>query len=109
MIYRALDANGDYTIGQTLANNPSAVAQAVTTRLLLWQGEWFLNTADGTPWMQGILGHNTNYDFAIQSRILGTPGVTELLNYSSSIVNRALSVSATINTAYGQATVQIPQ
>jgi hypothetical protein len=110
MQYRALDANGDYTVGQVLANTPQAVAQAVRTRLLLWRGEWFLDTTDGTPWLQGILGHNTNYDLEIQQRILGTPGVTEIVSYSSSVSSaRALSVTATINTIYGQATVQLPQ
>lgn len=110
MIYRQLDANGDYQIGQFLSNSPEAVAQAVKTRLLLWQGEWFLDTSDGTPYMQGILGHNRNYDFAIKSRILSTPNVTEIVSYSSNVSpNRALSVTCSINTAYGQATVSIPQ
>jgi hypothetical protein len=110
MIYRTLDANGDYVIGRTLVDSPEAVAQAVKTRLLLWQGEWFLDITDGTPYMQGILGHNRNYDFAIKARILNTPGVTEITSYSSGISpNRALSVTCTINTAYGPATVSLPQ
>ena len=110
MIYRQLDQNGDYQIGQFIENSPATVAQAVQTRLLLWMGEWFLDITDGTPYMQGILGHNTNYDFEIQSRILGTPGVTEMVSYSSNVdANRNLSVQATINTIYGQATVSIPQ
>ena len=110
MIYRQLDTNGDYLIGLFLENNPAAVAQAVQTRLLLWRGEWFLNVADGTPWLQDIFGHNTNYDLEIQKRILDTPGVTSIESYSSSLSSgRALSVTAVINTKYGQATVQLPQ
>lgn len=110
MIYRRLDSNGDYQVGLFLANTPAAVAQAVQTRLLLWRGEWFLDTTDGTPWLQGILGHNTNYDLEIQRRILDTPGVTEIIRYSSNVNSaRELSVTATINTIYGQATVQFPQ
>lgn len=110
MIYRQLDANGDYQVGQFLANSPETVAQAVRTRLLLWRGEWFLDVTDGTPWLQGILGHNTNYDLEIQERILDTPGVTEIVSYSSSVDStRALSVTATLNTEYGQVTVQLPQ
>lgn len=110
MIYRQLDPNGDYQIGQFIENSPATVAQAVQTRLLLWMGEWFLDVTDGTPYMQGILGHNTNYDFEIQSRILGTPGVTEIVSYSSNVdANRNLTVQTTINTLYGQVTVSIPQ
>ena len=107
MIYRALDGNGDYQIGVFLANSPAAVGQAVVTRLLLWEGEWFLDVTDGTPWMQDIIGNNTNYDFEIQNRILDTPGVTDIVSYASSVVNRKLSVTATINTTYGQTSVTL--
>jgi len=107
MIYRALDANGDYQIGVFLANTPATVGQAVITRLLLWKSEWFLDVTDGTPWLQDIVGNNTNYDFEIQSRILDTPGVTDIVSYASSVVNRRLSVTATINTIYGQTSVTL--
>jgi hypothetical protein len=107
MIYRALDANGDYQIGVFLADSPAAVGQAVVTRLMLWKGEWFLDVTDGTPWLQDITGNNTNYDFEIQSRILDTPGVTDIVAYSSTVVNRRLSVTATINTLYGQTSVTL--
>ena len=107
MIYRALDGNGDYQIGVFLANSPAAVGQAVVTRLLLWEGEWFLDVTDGTPWLQDIIGNNTNYDFEIQNRILDTPGVTDIVSYASSVVNRKLAVTATINTTYGQTSVTL--
>ena len=110
MLYRQLDANGDYQVGQFLANTPAAVAQAVRTRLLLWKSEWFLDTSDGTPYLQDILGHNTNYDLEIQQRILDTPGVTEIASYSSSVDSaRGLHVQATINTVYGVAVLSLPQ
>ena len=109
MLYRALDQNGDYLLGQFLSNSPATVAQAVLTRLELWRGEWFLDVTDGTPYMQDILGRNTNYDLEIQNRILSTTGVLEITSYSSSVVNRALSVQATINTIYGAVTIGTPQ
>ncbi|MBG6243579.1 MAG: hypothetical protein EKE20_18100, partial [Candidatus Symbiopectobacterium sp. Dall1.0] len=60
MRYRREDANGDYTFGQGdstwLINSPEAVAQAVKTRFELWYGQWFLDTAEGTPWLQSVLG-----------------------------------------------------
>lgn len=109
MIYRALDANDDYQLGAFLANTPETVGQAVLTRLRLWLGEWFLDSTDGTPYMQGILGHRTNYDLEIQTRILGTPGVTEITDYSSNVVNRQLSVNCTLKTIYGAITLAVPQ
>ena len=109
MKYRKLDSNGDYTLGTPAdfhINTPEAVAQAVKTRLALWAGEWFLNVTEGMPWNEQVLGKRLsgkNYDTTIRQRILGTDGVSEISDYSSSIDpdTRALSVSATITTAYG--------
>ncbi len=111
MRYRALDADGDMTFGlgprNFLVNTPEAVAQAVMTRLRLLAGEWFLDSEEGTPYTTQILGRNTEatYDQAIRERILDTQGVTALASYSSSLVGRRLSVDATIDTIYGQATL----
>lgn len=113
MIYRKLDASGDYSFGHQgadfYANVPEAVAQAVRTRLELFQGEWFLDTTAGTPYSSQILGAGTvaYYDRAIQDVILGTQGVTGLTAYSSSInpSSRAAMVNATISTAYGSASI----
>jgi hypothetical protein len=108
--YRPLDARGDYTVGVPfLVNSPDAVAQAIQTRLKLWQDEWFLDTTDGTPWNQQILGqpNNGKPDAAIKQRILGTTGVSSIVSYSSSYDSgtRALAITATVDTIYGQATV----
>ena len=113
MRYRQLDASGDYALGGTavfLANSPEAVAQAILTRLRLWQGEWFVNTDDGTPYMTEILGkryQGKNSDTAIIKRILGTPGVQQIDSYSSSFNGdtRKLSFTATVSTAYGSTTI----
>ncbi|TDV39519.1 hypothetical protein C7405_101638 [Paraburkholderia caballeronis] len=114
MRYRKQDADGDYVFGGSaddfLVNTPDAVAQAVLTRLRLLQGEWFLDTTAGMPWQTQVLGKNTmaTADPAIRQCILGTQGVTALGNYSSSYDpdTRALSVAVTIDTIYGQTTVQ---
>ena len=115
MRYRALSPSGDYTFGQGqanfLINSPAAVAQSVMTRLKLWLGEWFLDNTEGTPWLTEVLGTGTKplYDMAIRSRVLQTPGVTGITNYSSSLdpKSRNLSVNMTINTQYGAAPVAV--
>ena len=116
MRYRKLDANGDYALGPNvfLTNSPEAVAQAVKTRLALWLGEWFIDTTDGMPWNEQVLGKRLpgkNPDAAIRQRILETQGVTEITSYSSSFegTTRRLSVAATVTTAYGEATIQTTQ
>lgn len=111
MRVRAMDANGDMTWGSSqqnfLVNSPEAVGQLVLTRLKLLQGEWFLDKTAGVPWSTQILGRNTGstYDQAIKACILGTQGVTSIISYSSTLVNRKLTVTATIDTAYGQTTI----
>ncbi|AFC85926.1 hypothetical protein [Frateuria aurantia] len=112
MIYRKLNAAGDYSFGagpgDFYQNSPEAVAQAVLTRLRLLVGEWFLDTTAGTPWATQILGKGTSsvYDSVIKNRILGTTGVQSIDCYSSSVSDRKLSVTATITTAYGSTTVE---
>jgi hypothetical protein len=113
MNYRKLDANGDYTFGQGSGNfftdSPEAVGQAVKTRLGLIEGEWFLDTSQGTPYNSRILGAGTvsQYDQAIQEVILNTNGVTRIVSYSSQVdsSSRAAGVNCTIDTIYGQTTL----
>ncbi|MFY3138953.1 hypothetical protein ACOTFF_17445 [Achromobacter xylosoxidans] len=114
MRYRKLDADGDYSFGSSRADfhrdTAATVAQAVKTRLMLARGEWFLDVTEGTPWRGEVLGKQTraSYDWAIRQRILGTAGVTGLAGYSSRLdpQTRGLSVTASISTLYGTATVQ---
>jgi hypothetical protein len=118
MRVRALDANGDMTFGQGqsnfLINSPQAVAQCVQTRLGLFTGEWFLDITDGTPWDTEVLGKYTQglYDSVLQSRILGTTGVSNIVTGSYTSVRngpaRTLSVAAQIDTIYdGAASVAV--
>jgi hypothetical protein len=110
-----LDVNGDYSFGdgpgEFLVDTPATVAQAIQTRLLLWQGEWFLDSTVGTPYYSQILGYNTEaaYDGAIQAVILNTLGVNSITSYSSSVnpVTRSLIVNATVDTIYGPTEVTV--
>lgn len=110
MRLRMQDVNGDYVFGRSAANffvnTPAGVAQLVQTRLLLWEEEWYLDTKDGTPFAQDILGTGTQslYDLAIQQRVLQTQGVSAIDSYLSSRnpATRKLTVTMTINTLYSQ-------
>lgn len=111
MLVRKLDSNGDMQLGQGSANfysnSADGVAQMVYTRLKLWLGEWYLDTADGTDWLGKCLGKNT-VDSAlleIKRRIMATEGVSEIKNLSASIepTDRRLSVQGVITTIYGDA------
>ena len=109
-----VNAFGDMTYGRGnqdfLVDSPLAVAQAVFTRLSLWQGEWFLDLQAGTPWLQQVLGKPRgpgSPDAAIRARITSTPFVTRLYDYASSYnsTNRNFTVSGKITTAFGPVTV----
>ncbi|KFK92011.1 MULTISPECIES: hypothetical protein [unclassified Serratia (in: enterobacteria)] len=113
MRYRKEDDSGDYTFGQGgntfLTDTPEAVAQAVKTRFALWTGEWFLDVTEGTPYREAILGKHKSdaYNMAVRQRILGTPGVTEILEFTTeyNAGTRSVVFTATINTLYGETTV----
>jgi hypothetical protein len=113
--YRKLSDTGDYTFGQSAANfyvnEPLAVGQSVETRLKLWEGEWYLDKTEGTPWLQEVFGVRSNptYDLVIQSRILQTDGVTSIVSYSSVLgrVARSLAVEAQVMTIYSDQPVPV--
>ena len=113
MRYRKLSASGDYTFGNGIADFwvdvPDAPAQAVKTRLALWQGQWFLDTREGMPWKTRVLGNRTadTRDPSIRAHVLGTQGVTGIADYSSALNRdtRAFSANIVVDTIYGRAVV----
>jgi hypothetical protein len=111
MIYRKMDANGDYVLSGTgndyYANSAAGVAQAIVAGLALFQGEWFIDTSQGMPWRTEVLGKYTAnaYDSVIKDQILGTVGVQSITAYSSGATGRALSVNVTVQSIFGPVTV----
>ncbi|BAU93365.1 hypothetical protein MPPM_4760 [Methylorubrum populi] len=110
MRVRKVDATGDYVFGGNQAafhrDTPDAVAQIVESRLQLWSGQWYLDLDEGTPYETQVLGKRTEAmrDPALRARILDTPGVTEIADYSS-VLNRdtrGFLVSAAIITDFSR-------
>ena len=108
MIYRKLDSNGDYSMGHGnadwLVNSPACVAQAITTRLKLFEGEWYINIQDGLP-LSKILGFGNllQCDYAIKSTIENTPGFQDFVSYTSyyNAQTRQFMPTALVQTIYG--------
>jgi hypothetical protein len=101
-----LTASGDVDFSSPiLVDSPAAVAQCISTRLKLWETEWFLDTSDGTPWTQDILGRHPGVDpnASLKQRILGTPGVQSIVTYASTYTpgSRAFTVGGNVDTIYG--------
>ena len=57
----------------------NVMRQKILDVLQLWQGEWFLNTLDGFPWAQQVLGtkqiNAANVGGLITKALLGIQGV----------------------------------
>ena len=112
IIHRRLDENHDPQRGQGKANfliDADAVAQAVLTRLLLFQGEWWESTLEGLPLWQEILGQPggqmglARITLLLQQRILGTPYVQAITALESSFdsSNRTINFYAEVKTRFG--------
>lgn len=105
-----MDTNEDMRFGHGLADfyldEPNAVAQSILTRLRFWRGEWFLDSDEGTPWTDDALGVRTRDTILpmIRRRILQTTGVQSIGALAVTIEpeTRAATVSATVQTIYGQ-------
>lgn len=107
MKYRRLDDNGDYIFGagsQGFLTNTEACAQAIKTRLGLYEGEWWEDISTGLPLWQKILGspgsNKGAIDVILSERISGTTGVSNISDSSSSFARgtRAYKYSAYVKT-----------
>ncbi len=68
-----------------VVNDAEAVGQHLRQRLMTFQGEWFLDTTAGVPWLSDILGKQYNPAVAesvVKAEILRTEGVTSIEAFS---------------------------
>lgn len=115
MRVRKLTSTFDYAFGNSqddfLVNSPAAVAQIVNTSLLLFLAEWYLDTTQGMPWLEGVIGkHNqATADATVQDFILGVQDVTGIGSFVSvdTQSNRLYAASADIDTAFGPTSIDI--
>jgi hypothetical protein len=107
--YRRLDSDGDYTFGlgsQGFVTNTEACAQAIKTRLELYEGEWWEDTNTGLPLWQKILaspGSNKNaIDVILGERVSGTTGVKKITSQSGALnrKTRGYTYSAYVETEW---------
>jgi hypothetical protein len=108
MRVRRIDADGDWTFGRgrhSYAATSESVAQRVKTRLLSFQGDWFLDLDHGLPW---FIRMEKPADLAlleadVKRCILETAGVASLTAFSIDLnrETRKCTIAATIIDAYG--------
>jgi hypothetical protein len=105
----ALSASHDLDVSTgdfVLLDGASRVRQQVLIKLKLWQGEWFLDTDFGTPYLASILGKQLTLSGAIaalRKSVLEVEGVRQItsLTYNFASAARTLSVSFMADTPYG--------
>ena len=112
MKYRRLSPTGDYMFGYgntSFLTETQAVAQAIQTKLKLFQGESWEDLNDGLPFFQSVAGSTDKsmIDLTVKARILETPNVLDISSFQSSISNRRYSATASVNTAYGTVNVGV--
>lgn len=112
--YLKLDPENDFIwIPQSALTDTDAVAQAILTRLRLFEGEWWENLNLGLPMFQQILGapgslrQQQVIELLISQQIQGTPYVSNVLNATVSFnaATRAFTYKADVQTAFGPITV----
>lgn len=114
MKYRK-EPDGDYGFGRGdngfWIDEAEAVALAAYSRLKLWKGEWFLNTSEGTPWSDSVLGEQPQamQTLMVRDRISGTAGVNRIISLNSrqDPESRRLVITATLDTVYGEVTIHV--
>ena len=105
--FRTLDANGDFTFGKGLNNysrDNNAVKLDVKTRLGSWLGDCFFDTGAGVDWWNrlGSKGQRLLLEQDLRRVILQTDGVTEILEFAVTLVDRKFSASYTVNSIYSK-------
>lgn len=109
------DGDLDVSAGKLqVATDLQAMKQAVRSSILLFLGEWFLNTDEGTPWRQLIFVKNANPAFvktALRDAIFRVEGVTEInaldLSFDAQDRSATVSFSATCDLGVFDASVTV--
>lgn len=105
----ALTADNDLDLSRgdmRLIDGAERVRQQIAIKLKLWQGEWFLDTDFGTPYLAAILGKQLTLSgaiAAIRKSVLEVEGVRKItgLTYNFDSAARSIAVAFTAETPYG--------
>lgn len=114
MIFRNLDANGDWEYGQGLSNYiaaNAAIGLNIRTRILSWLGDCFFDTAAGIDWLNRLGSKNQQALLELDLRriILQSYGVTGIVSFSTVLEDRIFRANYSVNTIFSAAYVDSVQ
>jgi hypothetical protein len=100
--------NGDLVLLDSAdpIQGPQEILQNVMINLRIFLGEWFMDNTLGVPWFQQILVKNPDQgaiDAIIIKTITDTPGIIQLISYSSTIdtASRGMTIQFKAQTTSG--------
>ncbi len=108
MIFRNLDASGDWKFGQGLSNyinkNP-AIGLNIRTRLLSWVNDCFFDQNAGIDWLNRLGSKNQRALLELDLRrvILQSFGVTGIISFDSVLVGRTFTANYSVQTIFSEA------
>ncbi len=94
-----LNTEGDISLEDGKISLTKNISQKVSIALKIFKGEWFLDDAIGIPYFQTILGKKISkeqIDSLFKSQILSVEGVSKIISFSSSLVDRKYSYKVSI-------------
>jgi hypothetical protein len=107
MIFRQLDTKGDWTFGKGLSSfavENQALGLNIKTRVQSWFGDCFFDLEAGIDWINrlGSKNQKTLLDLDVRNVILQSEGVTGILEFNSTLINRNYVADFSIQTVYSQ-------
>lgn len=108
MIFRQLDALGDWTFGKGIsgyATGEQAIELNIKTRLLSWKGDCFFALDDFVDWLGRLdKGQEANLNHELKSVILQSFGVVAVNSFHGALdaQRRAYQVVFDISTIFGK-------
>jgi hypothetical protein len=93
-----------------IATGTAAIGQKILCRLLLFEGEWFLDKEAGVPYYTDILKKGPDFsavDAILQDEILNTEGVDYLISYEGEYDPSERTYSITFSVAVNGETLEM--
>jgi hypothetical protein len=107
MIFRNLDQDGDWEFGSGVANyatQDKAIGLNIRTRILSWVGDCFFDINAGIDWVNrlGFKNQRPLLEQELKVIILQSFGVTGLLKFDTTLIDRNFQATYDITTIYSK-------
>lgn len=107
MRIRKLDDNWDWTFGQSQMNyvtEKQSIELDIKMRIKEWWQDCFFNRPNGIPWSirLGYPNQQSQMDADIQAVILSVPGVLNISNFESIIMERRYRCTCSVYHQYSE-------